>query len=283
MSDEWQHHILHNRQMKAIHRDARGHEPFSIRFWNALFNQDFPFAENWLVAPEQLVNQDMRSGKKRVDTTIEHFNEARGTWQIIVIHEAKREGHSAKDLEQQTCNYAKAIITERLLSELYIITTIGTKLRTWRMTLDEKVLIPLFGGRGGTSKEYLETSDPNGDYEYQMFLVKVKGAAAYPQAPTLPSTGGLLQQPASSSSSDEAMGNEESPEGTASGTVRKYIEGTGKLIKSGRKMEFTYINEKGETESFVTWTENWNLDVKSGHMLFHSEKFGQTFACTKDW
>ncbi|KAM3427908.1 hypothetical protein NHJ13734_008807 [Beauveria thailandica] len=148
------HYTLHNDQMNNLYWAAKGYEPWSIRFWNPLFNQDFLFTDKWIVAPEQLVQLDSRRGRGRVDTVVEHFHPK----------------ENAKDLERQVQEYGEAILTGRMLGQLYVITTIGTTFRTWHMKHSDKSLDPLFGGEVGTSKEYIDASTQEGGIRYQEFV-----------------------------------------------------------------------------------------------------------------
>ncbi|KAM3429628.1 hypothetical protein MY4824_008150 [Beauveria thailandica] len=275
------HYILHNDQMNDLYWAARGYEPYSIRFWNPLFNQDFLFADKWIVAPEQLVQLDSRRGRGRVDTVVEHFHPVRKTHAIMMIHEAKREKENAKDLEHQVKEYGEAILTGRMLGQLYVITTIGTTFRTWHMNHSNKSLDPLFGGQGGTSKEYIDASTQEGGIRYQEFVMAVKAAAHSPQAPTLPSTAGPAHPPGPPSSSDDSMDTTGGPAETDPAPPEQYTFGTGTWGKGSKNMYFEWYEDDGTKQNLKTLASNWTLDENNGHLVWYSKTWKRWFACSK--
>lgn len=271
-------HILTGPEMKTLYNDARGNETYCIRFWNALLNRDFPLYSKWVVSPEQLVFRDPRHGRRRVDTAVEYFIPPRNEFKVFMIHEAKRESEKARTLERQVADYAKAILTDRFLGRVHVLTTIGCKFRAWRMDFDDQVLRPCFGGSGGTSSEYVDAADKTGDSFYHAFISEVKEAVMLPRAPPLPSTRSLPQKSASSSPSDVVMNTGGSP--TEANSNLPWICGTG-TWREDHTVKFKWVDENNEKKSVKSLAEKWKLDVATGHMVWHSESYGRTFACMK--
>ncbi|KAK8144714.1 hypothetical protein G3M48_005463 [Beauveria asiatica] len=187
------HYILNSAHMWKIYEEAKGYEPYSVRFWNPLLNRDFRLEDGWIVAPEQLVHRDTRNGDQRMDTYVEWFDEDQHLHIGMMLHEAKKEAQSAKELEKQAVSYAKDVISERSLAGLYILTTIGTKFRTWYLASGDDSLRALDGGIGmGSRSLYHDAATTEASDIYAYFVQQVKGDEKLLRAPVLPSQAHLL-------------------------------------------------------------------------------------------
>ncbi|KAM3497045.1 hypothetical protein MY11210_009722 [Beauveria gryllotalpidicola] len=269
-------HILHNAQMLLLYNEAKGYEPYSVRFWNALLNQDFTFNEQYVVAPEQLVHLDLRNGRDRVDTVVEHFKS--GAHRYFMIHEAKRESQNAEELEAQALGYAAAIVKERRLGTLLVLTTIGVTFRTWFITHDDIKLRPFSNGGSRAQTSYLSVDTTEGDYTYVAFMNAVKESTRLPNAPTLYSSTPDIDMSTASPPTDVVTDSSGSPSETGSNSSRDCIFGTGELTQGGEVVAFYWTDSEENDHNIKTRPEKWKFDERTRHMTYYSRSLNQRFA-----
>lgn len=173
-----------------------------------------------------------------------------------MIHEAKREGSSVVHLHEQTVRYAKTIVGENFLGELFVLTTIGTTFRTWVFKARSEALHPLFGAPGDDRKEYIDASHPYASAYYSAFLDKVR-SITLPTVPPLPSQ----PIPPATGDSDESMVDD--------GDIPQYPEPelhmceSVKLEYTKNRTKFKFTREEGQIEGIMPvshWT--WSMNLK---------------------
>lgn len=131
-------------------------ESASVAFWNHLLSKYIFTGKNWILAPEASPAEIDR--RRRVDLVIKYVGET--SIEVLCFHELKplrATANDVQDVEHQAYAACQAYIAQHDLSNVYALTSIGTKARAWTCTEDSDYLEPMFGSHQlAEESQYIE-------------------------------------------------------------------------------------------------------------------------------
>lgn len=275
------HSILDHPHMRWLLENARGYEAYAISFWSQRLQMSFPEPE-WAVMPEQYVAlHPGRGDKRKMDTYIAYYDGMTHLQIGVMVHEAKREKKTPKEVESQALEYAKDVTKERMLASLWIITTIGTRFRTWNFVNGAKDMKALFGGKKGEGDSYIEAETAEASNHYAYFIHLVKTSHPLMEAPTLPSQSNLLATRATSTSGSHQGNDGGQPIQPLTTTLPWHQVQVTKYDESRNKITFSasFPNKRGEIEYMTLQTDYalWTYDDNDNCMFLDSPQYGCRF------
>ncbi|KAH6667179.1 hypothetical protein B0J14DRAFT_440315, partial [Halenospora varia] len=150
-------HILWN--------DAQKHNEWaSTKFWEHKLQKAYPAADGWIVSSQQPPTRD-KSDRRRVETTVECLHgESLQKLQIVECKDHNASQSQIDEVEHQAYNACLKYLKHSGRSEMYAMTTIGTRARLWVARQTETYLEPFVPMSTGVSAidEYIEAHSTDG-------------------------------------------------------------------------------------------------------------------------
>ncbi len=127
--------------LRKLYQDARINMEYnSSAFWQVYLQSAF-YESGYIVVCEFPTGRS----KRRVDIVVRSYDENEHTLSSFLFHECKRPDGNPTQVGNQARSAARLAIERDRLGGVYVMTTIGTRFRSWYMEADKDDLFAMHG------------------------------------------------------------------------------------------------------------------------------------------